>query len=397
MQSVFIALLLLFLFGALLRQDWIFYLAYVVGGVWVFSNWSVRRSLRHVLVKRQMIDRAFVGATIPVRIDLHNQSRIPLPWLVLEERVPLDLKDLADYKVALAIGGHKTTVHEYTLIAKRRGYFALGPLALRSGDLFGFTEATWEETAPRYVTVYPLIFPLGRLGLPSRIPVGGRTTQRRLFEDPARMAGVREYAAGDSLRRIHWKASAHADTLLVKKYQPAIALNCMVALDFARPAYVSGNVASISEWAVSIAASIAAAVTESRQPVGLLCNGIDAASRPATAQPLALPPRTGQAQMMAILSTLARLELDDAPSDFAAWLTPRLAEMEWGTTVVVITPQVTEGLIWALHLVVRRGSSVLLLLCGEQVDARLMIARADRLGIQLHQTLWEKDLHTYLE
>jgi uncharacterized protein (DUF58 family) len=375
-----------------LRQDWIFYLAYVVAGVWLFSNWSVRRSLHFVDVKRSMLDKAFVGQKIPITVEITNRSRVPLPWMVLEERVPLDLRDIADYRMALSAGGRSTITHSYTIIAKRRGYFALGPLSLRSGDLFGFVEANWEEVAPRYVTVYPLIFPLGRLGLPSRIPVGGRTSTQRLYEDPARLAGVRAYVAGDSQRRIHWKASAHANELLVKKYQPAIGLNCMIALDFSRPAYSRGNVSSVSEWAVSIVASVAAAVTESRQPVGLLCRGIDAASGAANASPLPLPARTGQAQLTAILSTLARLELRDDDSSFATWLTPLLAEQEWGTTVVVVTPQASEELLWALHLAMRRGSTILLLLCGEQPDARTLGAKAKRLGIDYHQTLWEKDI-----
>lgn len=392
MQSLFIALLLLFLFGALLRQDWIFYLAYVVAGVWLFSNWSVRRSLRFVDVRRSMLDKAFVGQKIPVTVEIVNHSRIPLPWLVLEERVPLDLRDIADYRIALSVGGRSTTTHTYTIIAKRRGYFTLGPLNVRSGDLFGFTEANWEEMTPRYVTVYPLIVPLGRLGLPSRIPIGGRASTQRLYEDPARLAGVRAYTPGDSQRRIHWKASAHAGALLIKKYQPAIGLNCMIAVDFARAPYGTRSTTATSEWAVSIAASIAAAVIESRQPVSLHCRGIDAASLPAATPPLALPARTGAAQLTAILSTLARLELSDDMTSLAEWITPRLAEQEWGTTVVVVTPQINDELLWALHLAMRRGATVLVLLCGEQADARAMQAKGERLGIEIHQTLWEKDI-----
>lgn len=394
MQAIFIALLLLFLFGALLRQDWIFYLAYVVAGVWLFSNWSVRRSLRFVDIHRSMLDKAFVGQKIPITVEINNHSRIPLPWIVLEERAPLDLRDITDYRMVLSAGGRSTITHTYTVLAKRRGYFKLGPLSLRTGDLFGFAEANWEEMTPRYVTVYPLIFPLEKLGLPSRIPVGGRTSTQRLYEDPARLAGVRAYTAGDSLRRIHWKASAHANELLVKKYQPAIGLNCVLVVDFARPSYARGNVASVSEWAVSIVASLAAAVTESRQPAGLLCRGLDAASGNVRAVALPLPPRTGQAQLTAILGTLARLELSEDETAFANWLTPLLAEQEWGTTVVVVTPQVDDDLLWALHLTMRRGSTIVLLLCGEQPDARVMRAKAERLGIDFHQTLWEKDIQS---
>ena len=66
------------------------------------------------------------------------------------------------------------------------------------------------------------------------MPPGAPASPQRLFEDPARLSGVRAYAPGDSQRRIHWKASAHTDELLVKKFAPAIGLNVVVVLDMNR-------------------------------------------------------------------------------------------------------------------------------------------------------------------
>jgi len=306
MPSIFWALLVLFLFGALLRMDWVYYLVYVVGGVWLYTTWSVRRSVRRLTVSRHFLDHAFVGQSIPVRVAITNESRLPIPWLRLEERVPLDLKDISEYKVALSVAGRATTEHTYMLACKRRGYYALGPLSLRTGDLFGFSEARWEESDLRHVTVYPLIVPLEQLGLPSRLALGGSTTRPRLDEDPARLSGVRAYTGGDSTRRIHWKASAHADTLLVKKFQPGIGLNVVVALDMARSAYKGRYVVGTSEWAVSVAASVAGYIAGTRQPVGLLCSALDAATG---APPPPLKPRSGQGQLIALLSTLARAQL----------------------------------------------------------------------------------------
>jgi uncharacterized protein (DUF58 family) len=396
MSNIFWALLVLFLFGALLRMDWVYYLAYVVGGVWLFSMWSVRRSLARLGVTRHLLDRGFVGQQIEVRVQLTNRSRLPLPWVRLEERVPLDLKDIAQYTVALSVGSRSTTEHTYTLACKRRGYYPLGPLSLRTGDLFGFVESRWEEEQPPRVTVFPLIVPLQELGLPSRIPMGGQATPQRLYEDPARLRGVRAYAAGDSQRRIHWKASAHADTLLVKTFQPAIGLQVVVALDFARAAYGTRHVVSTSEWAVTVAASVAAYVAGTRQPVGLLCHATDAASG---TPPAALPPRSGQAQLQAVLSTLARALLRDPPAegdaavpDFAHWLTEQTAALEWGTTLVAVTPHVSEDLLWVLHHAYRRGMTPLLLQCADQPGARSLGARAGRLGIEYHLVLWDRDL-----
>lgn len=389
MHNLFWALLVIFLFGALLQMDWIYYLAYVVGGVYLYSHWSVRRSLKHLEVRRKFLDKAFVGQTIPVRLTLTNGSRLPAPWVLVQERMPLELRDLADYRLVVNMGGRATVEHTYPLQAKQRGYFMLGPISLRSGDLFGFTEVTWQETNPPHVTVYPRVLPLQRLGLPSRIPFGALPSPQRIFEDPARLSGVRAYVPGDSQRRIHWKASAHTDTLLVKKLAPAIGLNVMVVLDMNRASYRGRYVVSTSEWAVSVAASIANAVVEQRQPVGLLCNGRDAAGGAAGA---ALPTRAGQGHLITVLEALARTQLSDEGPELAAWLPGPLAALEWGTNIVLVAPQLEERVLWLLHQAYRRGSSVTVLLCAGQPDLRGKQARARKLGVALYEAVWDRDL-----
>ncbi len=437
MHPIFWALLVLFLFGALLRMDWVYYLAYVIGGVWLYSSWTVRRSLKQLTVTRDLLVHAFPGQTIDVRIAVENRSRVPVPWLTIEERTPLDLRDLSEYRLATSVGSRKRVEHVYTLLAKRRGYFALGPLSLRSGDLFGFAQVHWQEASSRYITVYPQVLPLPTLGLPSRLPFGSRGVSGHLQEDPARLSGLRAYTTGDSLRRIHWKASAHADTLLVKQLQPSIALDLLVVLNFRRDDYGIRFVASVSEWAATVAASVASAAIAQRQPVGLLCNGLDAArtqtpqpappptqnvaptngsepvrsaepvraadpvavevvpSAPAPlwkGQPPRLAPRSGQGQLVALLSTLARLELDpDAPL-LAERLTTPLASLQWGATVVVVTPLIDEPLIGVLHQACRRGASVVLIQCAQQANSAVLAARARHLGIDYYQVLWDKEL-----
>ncbi len=216
-----------------------------------------------------MLHNAFVGEKLPVHLEITNRSWLPFPWLMVEERVPLDLKDSLEYRNVLAVGSRAVVDHTYTLYCKRRGYYAVGPMSLSTGDLFGFADAQWIEDQPAYVTVYPQVVPLHQLGLPSRSPFGVLPSRQRLFEDPNRMTGVREYMSGDSQRRIHWKASAHEDTLLVKKFQPAIALNVSIVLDLNSLNYPISSAIGSSEWGIIVAASLASYVAGQRQPVGL--------------------------------------------------------------------------------------------------------------------------------
>lgn len=391
MHNVFWALIVLFAVAAFLRMDWVYYLVYLVGGVWVFSHVWMRRSLGRIQHVRDLPSRAFAGETIDVQLRLHNRSWLPLPWLQIQEAVPLELKDQADYRSVVSLGGHSTLEHPYRLACKKRGYYQVGPLSLRSSDLFGFVEARWDETTPATLIVYPQVVALEKLGLPSRSPFGTLAGRRQLLEDPARMAGVRAYTAGDSLRRIHWKASAHSGDLLVKKLQPSMAVPVLILLDLDRNAYPTRSLVGSSEWGIIAAASLANGLIAERQAVGLTSNGLDALAG-VTAAPL--PQRGGQEQLMSILSLLARVQVQEAESPLAEWLPRQTAALAWGTTLVLVTPHLDEASLWALHAVFRRGSSVIVLVCATQPDLRTVQAQGARLGVTVHSTVWDSDLRS---
>lgn len=394
MHNLFWSLLILFLIATLLRLDWVYYLVYVVGGVWVFSHWWIRRSFGKLDVQRKMAHSAFVGERLPVQLRIANRSWLPFPWLMVDERVPLDLKDTLDYRSVLGVGGRATVEHAYMLHCKRRGYFPVGPLILSTGDLFGFADASWEEAHPVYVTVYPQALSLHELGLPSRSPFGVLPARQRLFEDPNRMSGVRDYMAGDSQRRIHWKASAHEDKLLVKKFQPAISLNVAIVLDLNRQAYpISGTIGS-SEWAIIVAASVASHVVSRRQPVGLITNGLDSLTGETT---LPIPARQGQEHLTTLLTALARVQLGESDQTLAEWLPRRIADLEWGATLIVVTPKLDEDELWMLHNAYRRGSNAIALVCAAQPNFAKIRAQGERLHVLVHRTIWEKDLHELAE
>ena len=311
------------------------------------------------------------------------------------------------------------TKRQFELHCHRRGYYEVGPLSLQTGDLFGFAESAWQETTAHLLTVYPKVYSLADLGLPSLLPFGDMRSPHRLYQDPTRMAGVRPYESGDSMRNIHWRASAHEDTLLVKKFQPSMALSTTVVLDLDRSAFPYREEYSGSEWAVVLAASVASHVAEQRQEIGFLSNGED----PRTgAEVLAVPSRNGRGHLMGILEILARIQLRDmrkaeeessnpngrapkgatdggseeevwrSPIALPTWLPGRVAHLSWGSTLVVVTPRLTEELVWVMHGMYRRGLNVYALVCTLQPQFKRIQEQAEALGITSHQTIWESDL-----
>jgi uncharacterized protein (DUF58 family) len=376
-------LLILFVVAAFLRIDFFFYILYLFAGLAVLTHWWTRRAIRALEFQRFYQDRAFIGEVVPARLIVRNTDWLPIPWVRIHESLPLALTSPAFLSRALTMWPGESVELRYTLDCRRRGRYRLGPVALNAGDVFGFGEASANESQPSYITVYPKIVPLTRLGLPSRSPFVSLPHRHRLFEDPARVRGVRPYQVGDSPRHIHWTATAAVGDLLVKQYEPAIALETLILLNLSESDYSLRNLYNASETGIVAAASILYHLAGAGQAVGLAVNGRDPLSGHA---PLPLPPTRGQAQVMRALDILARIEVTPGLplTDWARSMTSGLA---WGSTVVLITPvePPDSASLW-LHLKRAGYSPVLVLTQGPASPA------AGRLGIPVALVPYETDV-----
>jgi hypothetical protein len=419
MKDLPIFILFLLLLAFLTQVDFIFYIIYVCVGVYLISLWYTPRVLSRLGVRRRFSNHAFLGEQVAVTLELENTGRLPLPWVQFSESVPLMLRTERPLNQVITLPGRQQTGITYHVQAMRRGYYRLGPLRLSAGDQFGFGERQFR-LPPDYLTVYPRITPLTHLGLPSRLPFGTVASRQRLFEDPARPVGVRGYRSGDSLRQINWKVSAHTENLVVKTFQPAISLETAVLLNLNLHDYTSDRYAG-PEWAIELAASLAAHLVTQRQPIGLITNGADPlrqdqsldfdeesgrlllntqipnskfqspisnlqSSNPlipapssSTQNPPALLPRPGRANLMKVLETLARVEAAET-LPFTQWLPSACLHLSWGVTILVITPQGDEATCHALHRLVRSGYNPVLLVVQPTAHFGQVQERARRLG-----------------
>lgn len=419
MGDVSLLILILLLIAAFLRIDFVFYIVYVIAGVYLWSRWHAPRAFRNIHFKRTFESHAFLGERVSVTITLYNRNRLPLPWLQVSESVPPQLRTDITPNVVLSLGGNESTQFSYEIQPARRGYYRLGPLHLRGGDLFGWSEQN-GLSEPSYLTVYPRITPLVRLGFPSRLPFGSIPSKQRLFEDPSRPSGVRDYRSGDSLRQINWKVSAHTDNLVVRTLQPAIALDTAVVLNLARDDYERRTRYSAPEWAIEVAASLAAHLIERQQAVGLMTNGrdplaptdgqqipgtqydeasgrlllIDGEGASDMDAPQMIPPRGGRAHLMSILELLARIEPTSA-RHFATWIPRACVHLSWGVTVPVITPMVDDQTFHALHYLVRIGLNPVVILTMPNHRFGAIRDRARKLGFVAYNICGRKDIDVW--
>src|SRR6266851_7317805 len=284
----FLGAILLLAAALVLQSGLLAYAMYVLLAVMVISRVLARNWLANVRATRTR-DRltAEIGELLDVEITIHNSGWLPVPWVLLEDMLPrqalsqkpprLHVKGKR-LQIRMLPGGKEVTL-SYNLRCDMRGYYQIGPLVMESGDLFGLHRRYRVDAEPHYLLVYPKVVPLEGFDLASRRPVGEIRLAHRLFEDPTRIAGVREYQRGDPLNRVHWRATARTGTLHSKVYEPSTIAGATIVLDFHKAGYIQRGEPFRSELAATTAASLANAVYETGQQIGLITNGRDAADR----------------------------------------------------------------------------------------------------------------------
>jgi uncharacterized protein (DUF58 family) len=293
-----------------------------------------------------------------------------------------------------SLGSRSDANFEYSVEASRRGYHRIGPLSISTGDILGLSESLRAENQAEHVVVYPKIVPFTSVEIPSYSPHGTLRHTLPLFEDPTRVFGKREYISGDSLRRIDWKSSASAGRLQVRLFEPSIALETFVVLNLNADDYYYRTRVDSMELAIVIAASISNWIISKKQMVGMFVNGRDSLTTPSQAQ--VIPPHKGKLHLMRILETLARSEVIENSA-----LIPLIQEqryrLAWGTTLIVITGQASEGLLDELYQARRGGQNAILILTGRNTHNEAAIRRAEIFDIPVYSITTERDLKIWMQ
>ncbi len=196
------------------------------------------------------------GSPVTVRLTVGGHAAAGAEW---RDETPRRLEVVGSSTGRLPrLGGGTSAVEvEYTVIARRRGRIPVGPLLVERTDPLGVAVAKRRSSGVTDLTVLPVVHEV----LP---PVAAIRVD--LDPDAAAVFGLageqrdiiaREYRAGDPLRSVDWRSTAHRGELMVRSEAAAAAVSTAIALDVREWAWADERT---FEWAVEAVASLAAAV-----------------------------------------------------------------------------------------------------------------------------------------
>ena len=314
-------------------------------------------------------NRAFEGEPLHLRLRLINDKPLPLPFVEVRDSVPAEsLVGEAHVSMSTSPGyvylGRTTHLSWYERInwpvelrSPPRGYYRIGPGRITTGDMFGFFPSTREDDSYTPVIIYPRIYTMPELGLPAARPFGEQKGRERIFEDPGRIAGIRQYQPGDPMRRIDWKASARMQTLQSRVYEPSATMHMLIALNVNTMEHAwEGFLPETLERLLSVAGSVANYGFDAGYAVGLVANG----SFRESDRPMRIPISRSADQLSRVLEALAVIG-PMTPAPLEDVIDRESHSFPFGATLVCVTSRMDEALAASLRRVSSAGHTVYVL------------------------------------
>ncbi|HPP57938.1 MAG TPA: DUF58 domain-containing protein [Candidatus Hydrogenedens sp.] len=417
-QLFWLVLLLVMLsLGFLVQSIYLVYAIYVFLIVFILSSILNRLWLRVIdcnrIVKPVVINE---GQEVEVTVFVHNKFWLPIPWLYVEDITPSGCEIIGSNAQLFILKPDEMMPISYKLRCPRRGYHRIGPLVMETGDFFGLQRRFRTDENQEYITVLPSVVYIKSFQVSTRRPHGPVRVSHKIYEDPTRIYGIREYTPGDPLKSIHWKVSAKANKLQVKTYEPATVIGATLVLDMFEDNYLPQSREERMELAITTTASIAYLLHLSGEPVGFVTNGMDASDtaeykrksevsmarddlvtkiiqeqQPEHLSPLIVPTRRSPVQLQKILENLARV-IPGKKVDIPYLLQMTAPYFPRDNALILIVPQVSDDLASVVENLRANGFIITVFLIKDDDAYKESVVKVGKFGIHIFHIQHEQDL-----
>ena len=212
-------------------------------------------------------ERALEDDVVRASVELH--AREPVDRLDLLLEVPDELSVTGGNPRAVALPGTRTL--ELELRCRRWGAFSVGPLLLRAGDRLGFHRWEGRAGSAQPLQVYPSVETLRTLlgPLETQVFIGNQLSRAK--GDGIEFADIREWAPGDRVRSINWRATARRAHLHVNQQHPERNTDVVLFLDTFSD--IRSDTRGTLDLTVRAAASLAHRYLQRKDRVGVVSFG----------------------------------------------------------------------------------------------------------------------------
>jgi len=332
----------------------------IISGSWFWVKFTLAGV---TLIRRSRSLRANVGDIYDEYFEVQNNNPWFCPWIEVHNET--DLPASAGSRLLVGIKKREKRSYLARTWLVQRGAFALGPTTLTSRDPLGLFQSHKTFSAESELIILPLLVNVTSFPDPPGLLPGGKVVRQKSLGITPHAAGIREYAPGDALRRIHWATSARRQKLMVKEFDQDPQSSVWVFLDAesavqaskqdvspqgwdnwmlgAKPEFDLSS--STFEYAVTSAASLTHYFTKVRRAVGLIVAG---------QRSIVIPADRSTRQEEKILETLAFVQSAGKLS-MEELVAAQVGQLPQGSSAVLITSSARPEIVHAVDNLLRRN------------------------------------------
>lgn len=339
----------------------------------VLATLAVRPSAPdYSLMHRISGDRVFEGDTVTVTVEVTASTAVALLELY-EPLAPGSLLVSGNHRAVMTLRPGQTASWSYQISYPVRGVYDLGTLVVRVRDRWSLRWQEGRHVDHKRVRVHPRNAPLRGLPRPLRTQTSVGDYVSRAFGEGIEPGDIRQFAPGDRIRQVNWRASLRLGTLYVTQQHRERNADVVLMLD--TMAQVGTASVTTLDAAVRAAASLATAYLARKDRVGLIVYGgvIDW-----------VRPGSGRAHYERIADALLRADVvfTYVTKDLKL-VPPRVLPPH--AFIVALTPLLDRRFTQAAVDLVARGFDMLVLVVSpvELMRARLNASPIDQLACRL--------------
>jgi uncharacterized protein (DUF58 family) len=305
----------------------------------------------------------FEGESTELLEEIRNNKLMPVWWLGLQMSIPRFIvfskeeepkpraKELRrkDFFTMLSYENLRKSLK---VTAFKRGYYKIEEVVVSSGDLFNIYKFMLNKSYNAWLTVYPRLIDTPEFKMFLNKLIGEVITKRHIIEDPFIFRGIRDYNINDSMKLVNWKASAKGGELKVNEYDFTASQEVLILVNTG--GFNQWDSGFLIEESLRLAASMASSFIEKGIPAGIRVNSPDILSE----GEVMLMPKNGEANLLAILEALARVDVSKKTTDIKEIIEQESIKRGKAFTIILISYYYNEDLMNEFRFAGGRGCNI---------------------------------------
>lgn len=259
--------------------------------------------------ERKLPEKLSNGDENEICIFLKNTNTFTTSVKIIDE-LPVQWQ-IRDFEIFSNLKPGEEKKYTYHVRPTERGQYHFGNLNIFSSTILNFVSRKQQFSAEALVPNYPSFLQLKKYdfyAFSNRLQFMGLKKIRRIGHT-MEFEQIKDYAEGDDIRNLNWKATAKRNQLMVNQYQDEKSQPVYCAIDKGRVMKMPFNELSLLDYAINTSLVMSNIVLKKHDKAGIFTFSKKMEDR--------VKANRRNSQMNLILETLYNVNTDFSESDFA--------------------------------------------------------------------------------